>query len=89
MDPSGIIYLPDGVTRVHSLASQDWVGMLNTTTNNQITVATQAGPQGMCATLNTLYVKNDTDGSVTVMDISGYMNSGATPEVQHVPTVTP
>lgn len=86
-DPAGITYLADGVTRAHTLQGSNRIEFVNTQTDQVLSLAAGYGPQSLCSTLNTLYVKNYTGRSVTVIDTAVYMSTGESPEVQEIVTV--
>jgi len=87
-DPTGITFLPDGVTRVHALQGNNIVTYNNLAQNSSANVSAGFAPQSMCTTLRTLYVKNFTDRTVSAIDISGWMHQGAqNPNIQLVNTV--
>jgi predicted RecA/RadA family phage recombinase len=75
-DPAGITFLPDGVTRVHSLQGNNVVAFNNLAQNTSMRANTGAAPQDMCTTLRSLYVKNYTDRTVSVIDTAGFMYDG-------------
>jgi hypothetical protein len=87
-DPAGITFLPDGITRVHSLQGNNFVVLNNLDQNTSANVDADFGPQSMCTTLRTLYVKNYTGRTVSAIDISGWMHEGAqNPNIQSINTV--
>ena len=87
-DPAGITFLPDGVTRVHTLQGNNLVVYNNLELNSSANVAAGFAPQSMCSTLRTLYVKNFTDRTVSAIDISGWMYDGSqNPDIQSINTV--
>jgi hypothetical protein len=89
-DPSGLTFLPDGNTRVYALQGSDRVELYNVGTEVTLPVATGSAPQSLCATADTLYVKNHTDRTLSVIDIAEYMRNGDTNlSVQQVAIVEP
>lgn len=88
-DPAGITYLPDGVTRVHTLQGNNLVVLNNIGNNTSANLAAGFAPQSMCTTLRTLYVKNFTDRTLSAIDVSGWMHNGAqNPASQIIDTVS-
>ena len=87
-DPAGITFLPDGVTRVHTLQGNNLVILNNLAGNTSANFETGFAPQSMCSTLRTLYVKNFTDRTVSAIDIANWMHDGSqNPLIQTVSTV--
>jgi len=88
-DPAGISYLPDGVTRVHTLQGNNLVAFNDLSKNTSANVSAGFAPQSMCSTLRTLYVKNFTARSVSAIDIAGWMHDGAqNPTIHSLDTVS-
>lgn len=77
-DPYGITFLPDGVSRVHTLQGNDKVVLRNLNASTIAQTGVGLAPQSMCTTLRTLFIKNFSDRSVTAVDISGWMHNGST-----------
>ncbi|GAA3929138.1 Ig-like domain-containing protein [Litoribacillus peritrichatus] len=75
-DPYGVSFLPDGVTRVHTLQGNNLAVLNNLSLNTTANLATGFAPQSVCTTVDTLFVKNFTDRSVSAIDISGWMYDG-------------
>lgn len=75
-DPSGLTALPDGNTGVYALQGSDRVELYNFDTGTTLPVSTGSAPQSLCATADTLYVKNHTDRTLSVIDIAEYMRNG-------------
>ncbi|EGG94837.1 hypothetical protein IMCC1989_2240 [gamma proteobacterium IMCC1989] len=87
-DPSGITFLPDGVTRAHALQGNNVVEFNNLAQNTGLRVNSGFAPQTMCTTVRSLYVKNFTDRTVSVIDTSGFMYDGRqSPNVHTLVTV--
>ena len=87
-DPAGITFLPDGVTRVHSLQGNNLVILNNLASNTSANFETGFASQSMCSTLRTLYVKNFTDRTLSAIDIANWMHDGSqNPLIQTVSTV--
>jgi len=80
-DPTGITYLVDGETQVVTFRGNEQILLRNLSQNtaSQYSVefaGTGAAPIAACSTLRHLYVKSFTDRSVTVFDVSDYLDSG-------------
>lgn len=89
-DPSGITFLPDGVTRAHALQGNNVVEFNNLAQNTGLRANSGFAPQSMCTTVRSLYVKNFTDRTVSVIDTSGFMYDGRqSPSVHTLVTVDP
>lgn len=89
-DPSGITFLPDGVTRAHSLQGNNVVQLTNLSQNTIARVSSGMAPQSLCTTTRNLYVKNFTDRTVTAIDTANFMHYGVQdPNVQTLITVAP
>ena len=89
-DPSGITILPDGVTRVHALQGNNVVEFNNLLQNTVIRISSGAAPKDMCSTLRSVYVKNYTERSVSVIDSAGFMFDGRqSPTPASIATVLP
>lgn len=87
-DPAGITFLPDGVTRVHTLQGNNLVVYNNLEENKSANVAAGFAPQSMCTTPSTLYVKNFTDRTVSAIDTSGWMSEGTqNPDIKSISSV--
>jgi hypothetical protein len=88
-DPYGITFLPDGLTRVHTLQGNNEATLYNLAANTAAQVGTGMAPQSMCTTLRTLFVKNFSDRSVSAIDIAEWMYDGGTnPDIQVLATVS-
>jgi predicted RecA/RadA family phage recombinase len=89
-DPSGITFLPDGVTRAHALQGNNVVEFHNLAQNTSLRASSGFAPQSMCTTVRSLYVKNFTDRTVSVINTAGFMYDGRqNPNVQTLVTVEP
>jgi hypothetical protein len=89
-DPSGITFLQDGLTRAHSLQGNNVVEFNNLDANTIMRANTGAGPQDMCTTLRSLYIKNHTDRTLSVVDTAGFIYDGIqSPTPQNLVTVAP
>jgi DNA-binding beta-propeller fold protein YncE len=77
-DPSGLTYLPDGDTSVYALQGSNRIELYNAGTDITISVPTGAAPQSLCVTEDSLYVKNHTDRTMSVIGIDDYIVTGNT-----------
>ncbi|MFT5082503.1 MAG: hypothetical protein ACI9Y1_000528 [Lentisphaeria bacterium] len=88
-DPAGIIFLANPAIRMHSLQGNNIVVGNDFDANRAAQFSTGSAPQEMCATLRSLYVKNFTDRTISVIDIAGFMFDGAlSATTETVSTVT-
>lgn len=87
-DPGSVTFLVDGQTRIVTFSGNNVVAAQNEQLNTFTQFSSGFGPQEMCTTLRTLYVKNFTGRSVSAIDISGYLYNGQrNPQILTVDTV--
>lgn len=75
-DPTGITLLADGSTRIVSFQGNNLVQATSQRFNTTIQLKSGFGPQDMCTTLRTMYVKNFTGRGVSAIDVARYLEEG-------------
>jgi len=76
-DPSGVIILPDGNTRITALQGNNRITAEKIDDRHApVSITTGGAPQSMCTTERITYVKNYTSRTITAIDTSAYMHTG-------------
>lgn len=87
-DPSAVTFLANGQVRITALQGNNILVFNDMVQNAQAQFDTQGAPQGLCTTRRSLYVKNHTSRSITVIDVAAYMANGDLQQVtEHIGTV--
>ena len=88
-DPAGTTFLVDGNIRATSFQGNNAITLDDLDQDRSALVPVGGGPQNMCATTRTLWVKNFTTRTVSAIDVSGFMFDGRqNPSVQTINTVS-